>query len=240
MYYYFIIALQGFCIYHSIKNRNPYYWIFLIIFLPLLGSIIYILSQVYSKKNGKKLQNEITNIIHPTMKIKGLEKQLEFADTYQNKVNLADAYFELNDFNNAIKYYESSLIGHFKNDFFVMKSLIVCHSKIEEYDKVIFYAEKIVKNPQFKKSYAQLLYGLALEKMEVFDKAETQLEQTNTRFSNYNERVSYANFLLRRNKLERAKEVLEEILSESQKVTKETKREYKTTFIEVEKLLKEM
>ena len=118
MPYYLILALQGFCIYHSIKNRNSYYWIFLILFIPLIGSIIYIVTQVFSKRDVDKIQSEIATIINPTKKIKDLEKALQFSETFQNKVNLADAYFEIGGFNEAIRYYQSSLVGNFENDFY--------------------------------------------------------------------------------------------------------------------------
>ncbi|WP_152593061.1 hypothetical protein [Jejuia pallidilutea] len=75
MYFYLIIALQAFCIYHVIKHRNPYYWIFLIFFIPLLGSVIYILTQVYNKRDADKITSGITNIIN-YQKDKGFRKEI--------------------------------------------------------------------------------------------------------------------------------------------------------------------
>lgn len=109
MYFYLIIALQGFCIYHMYKNRNPYYWAFLILFLPLVGCIIYFITQVYNKRDAEKISNEIAHVINPTKKVKDLEKRLEFSESYQNRVNLADAYIEIKDYNNAIPHYLEAL-----------------------------------------------------------------------------------------------------------------------------------
>jgi len=240
MYFYFIIALQGFCIYHLIKNRNHYYWIFLIIFIPLIGSIIYIITQVYSKQDVEKVQSDLTSIINPTKKVKDLEKQLKFSETFQNKVNLADALVEIGDFANAVTHYENSLEGTFKNDFYVIQNLIVCYSKLENFEQVIAFAEKIKEHNEFKKSHTQFLYGLAFEEVEKFDEAETQLKQIDIRYSNYNERLVFAKFLIRRGKTSEAKEVLDEISMESQNMNKNTKRDYRSTFQEVETLLKEI
>ncbi|TBN05578.1 DUF4071 domain-containing protein [Hyunsoonleella flava] len=237
MWYYLIIALQGFCIYHAIKNRRPYYWIFIIFFLSLLGCIIYIITQVYSKRDAEKISSEITNIINPTKKIRDLEKQVEFSDTYQNRVNLADAHLENKDYQNALKHYQNALDGNFQNDFYVIKNMIEAYHHIEDYKSVVSYGEQIKSHPEFKKSRTQFLYGLALEKEGEIAKAEENLKAIDIRFSFYNERLVYANFLLNINKKDEAKEILESLISEGQHMTKPNKKLYGTTISEAKKLL---
>lgn len=237
MIYYITIALQVFCVYHLLKNRNQYYWIFLIIFLPLVGSLIYLITQVYNKPDAEKITSEITHIINPTKKIKDLEKQLQFSETYQNRVNLADAFLEIKDYNNAIPHYLEAIEGNMQNDFYVMKQLIEAYFNIENFDNVILYAEKIKDHSEFKKSRSQFLYGLALEKLDKFEEAETNLRAINIRYSFYNERFVLAKFLISRNKETEAKEILEEIYSESQHMTKPNKRLFRETIQDVEKLL---
>lgn len=240
MYYYLIIALQGYCIYHAYKNRNPYYWFFLIFFVPLIGCIIYLITQVYNKRDAEKITNEITNIINPTKRIKDLEKRLEFSETYQNRVNLADAYLEIKDFNNAIKHYLEALEDDFENDLYVIKQLIEAYFNAEDYDNVILYANKIRKHPEFKKSRSQFLLGLALERIGNLDEAEANLKVIDIRYSFYSERLTFAKFLINRDKIEEAKAVLDEVFNESKHMTKPNKKLYRTTFIEVEKLLTDL
>lgn len=237
MLYYLVIALQGFCIYHVIKNNNQYYWIFLILFIPAIGSLIYIITQVYNKRDADKITNEITSIINPTKKIKDLEKQLEFSESYQNRVNLADAYLEVGDYKNAINYYKEALDGNFQNDFYVIKNMIEAFYKMEDYKSVLEYAKGIKDHKEFAKTRAQFIYGLALEKEGNLDEAEANLKCIDVRFSFYNERLVYAKFLISRNKTEAAKEILESIASEAQHMTKPNKRLYRTTILEVEKVL---
>ncbi|WP_452228721.1 hypothetical protein [Lacinutrix sp. MEBiC02404] len=238
MYYYVIIALQAYCIYHLIKNRNPYYWIFLIIFLPFIGCLIYLITQVYNKRDAEKVTNEIVTLINPTKKIKDLEKKLEFSETYQNRINLADAYLANKEYQNAISYYEKALDSDYQNDFYVIKSLITCYYNTESYDEVVRYSEKIIEHPEFKKSKTQFFYGLALEKLERIAEAETQLRAIDVRYSNYDERLVLAKFLMAKNKTEDAKEILNEISIESEHMTKMNKKIYKATISEVAKLLK--
>ncbi|AUP80458.1 hypothetical protein [Flavivirga eckloniae] len=237
MYFYLIIALQAYCLYHLYKNRNPYYWAFLIFFIPLVGCIIYLITQVYNKRDAEKITAEITHIINPTKKVKDLEKQLQFSESYQNRVDLADAYLEIKDYNNAIPHYLEALEDSSQNDFYVTKQLIEAYFNIEDCDSVILYVEKIKGHPEFKKSRAQFLYGLALERVGRLEEAEDNLKQIDIRYSFYEERLIYAKFLLSRDKKDEAKDVLEDVYNESQHMTKPNKRIYRGTISEVEKLL---
>ncbi|WP_298761569.1 hypothetical protein [uncultured Psychroserpens sp.] len=238
MHYYLIIALQVFCIYHWYKNKSDYYWVFLIIFLPVLGCIIYLITQVYNKRDVDKIQEELTTIINPTKKVRDLEKALEFSETFQNRVNLADAYYDIKDFNKAIIHYENAIAKDFQNDKHVLFQLIKSYYFIDDYKKVIFYTEKIKDFVDFKGSKAQFFYGLSLDKVEQTERAEMQLRQIDQRYSNYEERLQLAQFLIDKNKVSEARDLLNEIYTESQHMTKVNKRKYRATIREVEQLLK--
>lgn len=236
MYYYLTIALQVFCFYHVYKNRNPYYWYFIIFFIPIFGSIVYVITQVYNRHDAKKITSELTHIINPTKKVKDLEKQLQFADTYQNRVNLADAYLEIKDFEKAITYYLEALEDDFENDLYVTKQIIEAYFKTEDFKGVILNAEKIKTHPEFKKSRAQFLYGLALERIGDLDEAEANLKAIDIRYSFYDERLVFAKFLISRGKIEYAKTILDEIYMESKNMTKPNLKLFRATFFEVKKV----
>lgn len=236
MYYYLIIALQAYCLYHLFKHRNQFYWVFVILFIPLIGCIIYLIINVYNKRDVDAIQENVVSIVNPTKKIKDLEKKLQFSETYQNKVDLADAYVKIKDYEKAIPHYLSALEGNFQNDFYVIEQLVKAYFAIEDYDNVILYAEKIKDHSEFKKTSSQFLYGLALEKKGEIEAAEANLKEINIRFSFYQERFLLAQFLLKRNKNEEAKTILDDIHNESQHMTQQNKRIYRHTIAEVEKL----
>ncbi|MBP0904393.1 hypothetical protein ACFSKN_12490 [Mariniflexile gromovii] len=240
MPYYFILILQGYCIYHAYKHGSAYYWYFLIMFLPVIGCVIYLITQVYNKQDAEKIQEDIVSVIHPTKKIKDLEKRLQFSETYQNRVDLADALLEIKDYKNAIPHYLEALKDGSQNDFYVTEKLVTAYFGIEDYDKVVFYAEKIQDQLEFKKSRAQFLYGLALEKLDNFEEAELNLRKIDIRYSFYSERLALAKFLVTRNKVTDAIEILEEIKSESHNMTSTNRRKYRNTIQEVGKLLAEL
>jgi hypothetical protein len=236
--YYLTIALQIFCIYHAYKNRSDTYWYFIIFFIPLLGCIAYFLTHILKRKDVAIISQEITTIINPTKKIKDLEKELEFSNTFQNKINLGDAYRDNKDYLNAITYYEKALEANFKNEPHTLNKLIHCYFKTNNFDKVIVYANKIDLEKNFKESI--YFFGLALEQKERFKEAEIQLRKVDKRYSNYPERLEFSKFLIRRNKKEDAKEVLSEIASEIKSMTKSNSKKHRYIFIESGKLLNEI
>jgi len=238
MYYYLIIGLQAYCLYHLYTHRNAYYWWFLILFVPVIGCVIYLITQVYNKQDAEKITNDIAHVINPTKKVKDLEKRLEFSESYQNRINLADAYIEIKDYNNAITHYLEALEDQSQNSFYATKQLIEAYFSIEDFEKVIFYAVKIKNHPEYKKSRTQFLYGLALERVGKMEEAETNLRQIDVRYSFYEERLILAKFLFSIKKDDDAKEILDDIYTESSHMTKPNKHIYRATIKEVETLLK--
>ncbi|GAA4293113.1 tetratricopeptide repeat protein [Aestuariibaculum suncheonense] len=240
MLYYLILAFQAYCIYHLFKNGNAYYWVFVILFLPVLGSVIYLLTQVYNKRDAEKIQNGIVSIINPTKKIKDLEQRLRFSETYQNRVNLADAYLENKDFQSAITQYQEAIKDQSQNHFYIITKLIEAFYNIEEYKNVIAYAEMIKDKHEFDKSRAQFIFGLAQDKLGDFEAAEVNLKQIDIRYSFYNERLQLAKLLIERQKSDEAKEILEDIVNESQNMTTPNRRIYRNTVQEANKVLSEI
>ncbi|WP_299438089.1 hypothetical protein [uncultured Aquimarina sp.] len=237
MYYFLIIALQGFCIYHAIKNRNEYYWYFVILFLPVIGSIIYLVTQVFNKKDLDVVQKEIVNVVNPTKKVNDLRKQVEFADTFQNRTHLGDALYEMGDYKTGIGEYEIALKGNYNQDAGVVKKILEGYSQISQFDKVIFCAEQINSRSDFRGSRSQFLYGLALENQGRSEEAEANLKPIDQRYSNYEERYTLAQFLVEKGKRTEAKEILEEIVLESQNMSKPNRNKYRAVVSDVEKLM---
>ncbi|WP_299257447.1 CDC27 family protein [uncultured Aquimarina sp.] len=237
MPYFLIIALQVFCIYHAIKNRNEYYWYFLILFLPVVGSIIYLVTQVFNKKDLDVVQNEIVSVINPTKKVNDLRKQVEFADTFQNRVHLGDAFYEIDDYNAGIEEYEIALKGNYNQDAGVVKKLLEGHYQTNQFDKVIFCAEKINLRSDFRGSRSQFLYGLALEENGRSKEAEENLKPIDQRYSNYKERYVLAQFLIEKGKITEAKDILEEVILESQHMSKPNRNKYREVINDVKQLV---
>jgi len=237
MYFYLIIALQGFCIYHCFVNKNQYYWYFVIFFLPVIGSIIYLFLNVFNKGDIDKVQDEIVNIVNPSKKIIDLEKKFKFSDSFENQTALADAYLDAGIYDKAIENYNEALQGTFQNDFFGISKLEEAYYFSSDFEKAIECAESIKNSSKFHKSKASFLYALALERQGNIIEAEALLSKFDAPYSRYQERLELAEFYIRNAKTDKAKELLNEIAAESEGMSKTSYRENKILIVKAKELL---
>jgi hypothetical protein len=238
MLYYLLIAFQAFCIFHVYKTRNEYYWYFVIFFVPLIGGTVYFFSQVLNKKNIDNTLEVISTVINPTKKITDLEKKLSFSDTFQNKINLADAHIENKDYEKAIIYYEKALNGKYVNHPHTVNKVLKCYFQLNNFNKVVDYARKIDIEKSFNDSLC--IYAISLENCGFFEEAEIKFKKTDKRYSNYPERLELSKFLVRRDKIEDAKSVLDDVISEINNMIEINQKKYKYIYKESNKLMREI
>lgn len=237
MYFYLIVALQGYCIYHCYTNRNQYYWILAIIFLPVVGSLLYLFMNVIQTRDLDKVQEGLVSVVNPSKKIIDLEKRFKFAATFENQVELADAYLEGQQYEKAIKNYEASLKDVFKEDFYVLSKLQEAYYFSSQFDRAKEYAERMKENPKFKKSKAAFLYALTLEKEGNLQEAEQLLLTFDAPYARYQERLELAKFFIRNAKTSKAKDLLLEIVKESEGMSKTSYRQNRVLIKRAKELL---
>ncbi len=213
--YYLIIGLQGICVFHCVKRGNQGKWVWIIVCLPVVGSLIYIFSEIITKRDMGNVQSNISTLIFPTGRVKDLKKKLEFANTFDNKVGLADAYLREGSIQEAIELYESCLVGVFSDNEYVITKLIISYYHAERYQDAVKMGQKILKSADFNKSHAHILYALSLEKAGNAELAEKELKSMQGTYSNFEARLNYGQFLIRASRSAEAKVVFSEILQEA-------------------------
>jgi len=214
-YFYLItIGLQGICLLHSFRRGTQQKWLWVIVFIPIIGSLIYIFTEMFSGRDVSHLQTGIKNTINPGGKIKKLEDNLRFSDTFNNRVALADAYMQTGQFEKAISLYESSLKNNFSENEYVVSRLIVAYFHTGEFEKIIPQAKKIYNAPQFARSKAHIYYTIALDKSGSPELAEEEFKKMNSKFSNFEARYEYARFLERYGHAEESQKILSAIVTE--------------------------
>lgn len=214
-YFYITIGLQAICAIHCMRKGNQNKWIWIIVFLPLVGCIAYIFTEMFSNKDIQQVQSGMSSIFNPTGSIKKLEENLRFSDTFNNRVTLADAYLQIGQTQKAIELYESSLTGNFTENEQVLKQLIVAYYKEKRFEDIVTAAEKIYSLPQFARSSSHICYAIALEHTSNYSKAEKEFLLMKARFSNYEARYQYGLFLLRSNREADAETIFSEMIQEA-------------------------
>jgi hypothetical protein len=211
--YYITIVLQVLCVIHCVR-RGKQNWIWLIVFLPVVGCLVYFFMEILPSNRISTPRVDLGAIINPGGKIKQLEENLRFTDTFQNRVLLADAYLQSGQTEKAIELYPNSLTGAFAENEHVLAQLVIAYYKTGQYAHAIKAATKIQRQPQFLRSQAHLFYALALEESAQADKAETEFKSMLGRYSYYQQRYEYGMFLRRAGRDDEAAKVFTLMLEE--------------------------
>jgi hypothetical protein len=226
-FYYVSIVLQAICVYHCIRHGNQNKWIWVIVFLPFIGCLIYFFSEIVTGRELNRVQSGLGEFINPSGSIRKLEENLRFSDTFANRIALADAYLAAGESNKAIAIYEESLKGAFEENEYVLSQLVVAYHQRKSYAQVIAAAEKITQLPQFAFSHCHVLYANALAETGAVGKAETEFKSMNGKFSHYEGRYYYALFLLKEDRAEEAYQLLSDIVAEAKHLSPREKRYYR-------------
>jgi len=212
--YYISFAMQGFCAYHCFKRGTQQKWIWMIVFLPYIGSLIYIYQEILSNRRISTTSIDVKGLINPGSKLKKLEDDLRFTDTFTNRIRLADAYLAAGQTDKAVELYKGSLTGAFAENEHVLAQLIVAYYQQERYEEILPIAKKLYKLPQFERSQAHILYAMALEQTGNTEQAEAEFKAMKGKYSYFEQRYQYGLFLVRQGRYDDAEDIFSVMLEE--------------------------
>lgn len=239
-FYYATLGLQALCVIHCLRKGTQNKWIWLIVFLPVIGSLAYIYTEMFTRGQVQNLKSGVGSVLMPSARVKKLEEQLRFADTFNNRIQLADAYLATGRTDAALDLYEKSLTGAFSENEHVLTQLIIAYYDKARYAEILPVAQKVYKQPQFARSRAHMLYALALEKTGNSALAEKEFKTMKAKFSYYEHRYEYGLFLGRVGRLDEAKQIFEEIVGEASHLSSREKRDASIWFAQAKEALKKM
>jgi hypothetical protein len=119
-----IVIFQIVCIVHAVRTDRTS-WIWIILFFPLLGSIIYLTSEVRGSarmgSSGRKIVGHVVDVVQPSRKLEQLRAQLDHAPTVENRLALAEECVRHKRYDEALQLYDSASTGAHKDDPEVLK-----------------------------------------------------------------------------------------------------------------------
>ena len=224
-YYVIVIILQAICVIHCLRNKTSNNWVWLIVFLPLIGCLIYFFSEILTRSQMRNFQSGFGEMISPSGSIKKLEDNLRFSNTFQNRVSLADAYLRNRQYEKAIELYESSLTGVFEENEYALAQLALAYYEVKKYNDVITTCNKIYKRPQFNRSKVHIYYAVSLAATGQNEKAEQEFQKMNIQFSGFEARYYYSQFLVSQQREDDGVNILLNIKDEFPRLSPVEKRE---------------
>ncbi len=187
---------------------------FLIFILPFVGSLIYLYVHFYSKKNITRVAEGVKGTFVKNYTINKLEKELEFSNTFANKMELAEEHSRVGNFDRAIELYESCNTGLHSDDPGLAMKLIKNQYLNENHEEVVKYGRQLSKVKEFAHSNEKRAYAWSLFRLGKTDESQGVFEEMDLQFANYQNRLEYVYFLEEANKVDQAKEKLDTLLRE--------------------------
>lgn len=131
------IVIQVYFAVHAAKTGR-YGWIFIILFFPLVGSLIYFFVEYLPEMRIESRVKTGRNV-STKKRFAELQREVEITDSIKNRINLAEAYFQNGMYQESINLLEKSLVGTYANDPYILEGLCHAYFKNGNYEKTKEY-----------------------------------------------------------------------------------------------------
>ncbi|MFZ1494186.1 MAG: tetratricopeptide repeat protein [Candidatus Competibacter denitrificans] len=214
---------------HAIRRGHDQIWIYLIIFVPLIGCLLYtlmvLLPEARSSRAVRGVSKAITTTLDPKRDLRKRLDNLDASDTVENRTMLADELIKHGMIDDAIELYQRSLKGIYSTDPYLLLGLA----------KAFFLAGKfkdsketldtlIQKNPEFRTQEGHLLYARSLEELGEIDKAMEEYQALCQYYSGAEAKCRYGLLLKRQGKIAEATQIFEELIRTAKRASKHSNR----------------
>ena len=196
-------------------------WMYLIILVPIVGSAIYILTEVLPEirfsSTGRRAASRIAGMIAPSDNMTKLRERLALLDSVENRQLLARECVNAGEYQEAIELYTSCLKGIYKDDPQLMLELANANYLYERYSdaKDIFVRLREV-HPDFRHAEGHLLFARTLDNMGEDWNALREYKEVVDYYPDEEASCRYALLLKKMGRRPKANEVFNKIILRSQ------------------------
>lgn len=172
-----ILALQISCAVHAIKTGRTYGWVFVILFFPVVGCLVYVIVEVIPdlRHGGRRVASTLVKVIDPEVDLKRRAADLAISGSVDNKARLAEECIAHGRFHEASELYRSCLRGVHKDDPHIMLGLARALFLSESYAEAKDTLDRLIEaNPDFKSPEGHLIFARSLEQL---NQTEVALEE---------------------------------------------------------------
>jgi hypothetical protein len=163
-----ILGAQVLCVTHVVRTGRPFWWIYLIIFAPLVGTIVYlgveVLPGLYRGPTARQAAARVAKVVDPFRGVRDAWRRLEMSPTVQNKTALAQEYLAAGQPQDAVALYREALSGIHATDPALMLALARALFLLGDTAEVLATLERLREaNPEYDSTQGHLLYAQSLE-----------------------------------------------------------------------------
>ena len=175
-----LVIQLGFAI-HAMKTGRHWYWIIIVMTIPLLGPAAYflfeLLPEIRNSRTGRKAVAEISRTIDPERGYRERFDALQINDSVENRRQLAEECMALGRYGEAVVLFERSLDGPHAQDPAILFGLARARFGLDDWQHVIDTLDRLRQhNPEFQSQDAHMLYARSLENLGRIEEARKEME----------------------------------------------------------------
>lgn len=196
------VLLQIGCAVHVLRTGRSMYWLLLLLIGSYVAVAIYLIAEVLPdlrhSRGARRALRDARDRIDPERHKRLASRQLEVADTLDNRLRLAEESLNVGDFQQAVELYRSGLRGQYATDPHLMLGLARAQFGLELPAEARATLEALIAaNPEFRSADGHLLYARALEACGDTDQALEEYVAVTQGFPGEEARVRHALLLKR-------------------------------------------
>ena len=234
-----VFVAQIACIIHVIRTGRPYWWIWLILCIPLVGLAAYIYLEVRPTIGKLGIQSLLWRLKSAKERIAIRREQLEESNTVRNRLALADELHEAGRFDDECDVLADGLRGAFKDDATLLMRLAQAHL---EADRAARADEILSKTTPERSAESQQQFALLQARIQGRTgrgaDGRANLAGNGRKRKSEAPRYYYAEYLLRHGRRDEAVAILSDILLQYRRGTVVWRHQERKWYYAAKKLLK--
>jgi hypothetical protein len=204
---------------HAMRTGRPQYWMYILLFVPLLGSVAYVLFELLPElaqtRRAQKVKSNVADLIDPHREF---NRRVEAArvDTVDAKRSLAEECERKGMWDEAIRLYQTAAQGLYSEDPQILTGLARAQLNGGDAHAAIDTLNKLrAADPNGQYQEAHLVYARCLEDQGRLDEAEDEFAALSKYYVGLEARTRYAVLLVRNGQVAKAKPLFQDVVRAS-------------------------
>lgn len=211
------LALLAGCVVHMIRTGNIFPWIYVVVFLPSVGPLIYlcvvIVPALFRSRTARNLRTGAARAVDPNKDYRAAMRDVEMVGSVDAKRAFAEQLIQRRQYDDAIEMYQNALQGQFATDTALLLGLARAQFLNGDGAGAQASLDAIhAADPKFSSEDAHLLYARALELQGKNDEAAEEYKRLVPYFAGEEARTRYAQLLASMGRTDEARAMFTQVV----------------------------
>lgn len=204
-----LIVVQLLLIAHVVRTGRSYYWIFILLIAPGIGSLAYVVVELLPEWSGspraRRAARSMRKVVHPGADLKTRERELKLSGSVDAARKFAAELVEAGRYEEAITHYKEALTGLYEDDPDLMLGLAIAQFRNGDFQATVDTLDRLIeKNPDYRSPDGHLIYAQAVEAIGDDDKAREEYKAVAAYYAGAEAKLRYGWFLERHREMDEA------------------------------------